>query len=183
MSDSPNNPVQELSTPKKSIKLLIKESYIEVIKKSVGANLFQNLYAEVDGEKTDILQNGRRSCAVFVSRILFMFKLIHDLHASVYEVVRDLESSDWEKAGKPEPGDVLVYETKKFQEEGDEERNHAAFYIGSDEAVSTYYKVSQPIKHHYTYGTKDGEPVRKVVAIYRYDFDANHEKVLARKLS
>jgi len=41
MSDSSNNQVQELSTPKKSVKLLIKESYIEAVKKSVGSNLFQ----------------------------------------------------------------------------------------------------------------------------------------------
>lgn len=181
MKNSSSNSVQELNTPKSSVRFLIKESYIEAIKKSVGVKLFQNLYAEVDGQKTDILQNGRRSCAVFVSRILFMFKLIHDVHASVYELVQDLESSGWEKVETPEIGDVLLWEPRKWTQDS-EVHDHLGFYVGNSEAVSNHYESGEILRHHFTYGEKDGEPVRKITAIYRYDFDSNYEKILLRRL-
>ena len=51
------------------------DTYIVVIKNSVGSNIFRNSYAKVNGKKKDILKNGKVSCAFFVSSILALFPL------------------------------------------------------------------------------------------------------------
>ncbi len=57
--------------------LLPKESYLAMIKNSVGTNMFRNLYATSGGEVQDIVREGELSCAYFVSSILYIFKLVN----------------------------------------------------------------------------------------------------------
>ncbi|MBI2063859.1 MAG: C40 family peptidase [Candidatus Yanofskybacteria bacterium] len=143
-------------------KIILYDSYMQAVKNSIGSNLFRNLYAKIDGRKKDILENGNLSCAIFVSSILYLHKLISDLHATVTGTVNDLEKSGWIKITKPKIGAVLVWETKKF-EKG--QHKHVGFYIGNNKAISHEYEKRQPILHHWTFGAKDGQPIRKVERI------------------
>lgn len=142
------------------------DTYIAIIKNSVGSKMFRNSYAKINGKKTDILQNGMLSCAFFVSSTLFLFKLIKEIHGTVDGTVRDLEQSDWQKIAKPKIGSIIVWEKIDF---GNKDfHKHIGFYIGNNKAISTSSnsKKGQPIIHHCTYGIKRNKPVRKVEAIF-----------------
>ena len=152
-------------------KMLTKYNYLTMINNSIGTEMFRNFYMEIGGQKIDILKDGLLSCAVFVSGVLYLNKMIADTHATVYSTQKDIEKGGWEKVENPKVGDVLVWEAIKWP--GNKEaRKHIGFYIGNDEAISNDYGVGNPQKHHLTYGIKNNLPVRKIEAIYRYQFVA-----------
>jgi len=141
-----------------------------MIENSIGSYIFKNLYMEIDGQKKDVLKNGLLSCAVFVSGILYMNKMINGMHATVNSTVKDLEKSGWIKINEPERGDILVWELYKWP--GDiEEHEHIGFYVGEDMAISNDSKIGSPQKHHFTYGIEESKPVRKIIAVYRFAFE------------
>lgn len=146
------------------VKVILKESYIKAIKNSVGSNLFRNFYAFINGKKKDILENGVLSCAAFTSSILYLFKLTTDTHATVKGTVADLEKSGWVQTKKPREGAVLVWEILKFG--GNDMHRHIGFYVGKNKAISNSKERGYPILHHWTFGVKNGRPVRKVEQIF-----------------
>ena len=140
------------------------DTYIAVIKNSVGSKIFRNSYAKINNKKTDILQNGNLSCAFFISSILVLFKLIKEIHGTVDETVRDLEQSGWQKITKPKIGSVIVWEKIDF---GNKDfHKHIGFYIGNNKAISNSSKWKYPTIHRWTYGIKENRPVRKIEAIF-----------------
>ncbi len=150
---------------KPKIKIHFFETYLAVIRNSVGSNIFRNFYLELDGVKMDATKNGVVSCAFFVSSILNMFshlKLIKEPHLTVKSTVKDLLKSGWKEISKPRPGAVLVWEEKESH--GGRNR-HIGFYIGDGRAVSNDPDAGMPDMHHWTFGEKDGRPVRKVEMI------------------
>ena len=148
------------------------DTYIAVIKNSVGSKMFRNSYAKINGKKGDILKNGELSCAFFVSSVLAffpLFKLIkYPPHATVDGTVRDLEQSGWKSAKggsasggkKPKIGSVIVWEKNHNS------HKHIGFYIGNNKAISTSSKNGQPVIHHWAYEVKKNKPVRKIEAIF-----------------
>jgi len=147
------------------------DTYIAVIKNSVGSKMFRNSYAKINNKKTDILQNGKLSCAFFASSILVLFKLIKEIHGTVDGTVGDLKQSGWKeisaKGGsasggkKPKIGSILVWEKNHNS------HKHIGFYIGNNKAISTSsIKKGRPLIHHWTYGIKRNKPIRKVEAIF-----------------
>ena len=149
---------------KKQITPLLYETYLAVVKNSVGSNIFRNFYAKINGKKVDIMRNGDLSCAFYVSSILTMFQLIQKPHGTIESTVKDLAQSGWKKVKAPKIGSVLIWENLNFDD--GETHKHIGFYIGNNKAVSNSEKLGQPNIHHWTYGTAKGKPVRKVEAIY-----------------
>ncbi|MDP2638938.1 MAG: hypothetical protein Q8P06_02105 [Candidatus Azambacteria bacterium] len=149
---------------KEKIIPILFDTYLAVIKNSVGSKMFRNFYAKVNGKKTDILQNGELSCARFVSSLLYLFKLIENTHATVDGTVKDLEKSGWQKMTKPRIGSVTVWEKINFGKNNF--HKHIGFYIGNNKAISHRREWRHPIIHHWTYGSKNGKPVRKIEAIF-----------------
>ena len=119
------------------------DSYLSVIKNSVGTKMFCHLYASVNGKKIDIAKNGELSCAFYASSVLVIFGLIHEIHATVDSTVRDLERSGWKKAKEPKPGSVIVWEKGV----GSGKHKHIGFCIGKNSAVSNNFKKGYPIVH------------------------------------
>ncbi|MBU6491019.1 hypothetical protein KGQ25_02625 [Patescibacteria group bacterium] len=149
--------------------ILQKESYIAMVRNAEGTRLFRNLYAAVDGKRTDIVRDGDLSCAFFVSSILCFFRLIATPHATVSGLVRDLESSGWRKTEIPMPGDIIVWEPLLLS--SGETHPHIGFFLGGEKAVSNDSETQTPINHHVTFGARsDGTPVRAIVALYTRDF-------------
>ncbi len=146
-------------TRKAKIELLLKESYLAMIKNSVASNLFRNLYAKVAGRKKDVLENGQLSCAVFVSAVLFLNHLIKDNHATVIITLKDMKKSGWYKIKKPKIGSVIVWEKKKFKDGNF--HTHIGFFMGKNKAISNSRTFGQPRYHHYTYHNK-----RKIESIW-----------------
>lgn len=145
---------------KEKVVPILFDTYIAVIKNSIGSKMFRNFYAKVDGKKTDIMKNGDLSCAWFASSLVYLSKLIKEPHATVDSTVKDLEQSGWQKIQKPKIGSVLVWEKNhNFHK-------HIGFYIGNNKAISNNKKIKTPIIHHWTYGIKNGKPVRKIEVIF-----------------
>lgn len=143
---------QAFSTKKQKVILLIPETYLAVIKNSVGSNLFRNLYAKVNGKMTDIVRNGELSCALYVSSVLLLFKLIKEGHATIDSTVKDLKKSGWKRVKKPKIGCVIVWE--KINSGNKDLHKHIGFFIGNNRAVSNISELGYPGEHHSTFGGK-----------------------------
>lgn len=143
------------------VKKLVLESYLAMVRNSVGAKVWQNYYAEIDGEKLDIMYGGSNACAWFVSGVLVMHRLIKSTHATVTSTVEDLEVSKWEKIAEPLPGAVIVYAPLTFEDGSIHE--HVAIYIGDQQAISTSYRQAVTVEHDWRY--RDHEE-RAITAIY-----------------
>lgn len=145
------------------IELLIYDSYLKMIKNSVGTKMFRNLYLKIDSKKTDAAQDGNFSCAFFVSNILLIWGLISEGHANVPSTTRDMLRNGWKKISrdKAKPGDVIVWEEKKFP--NDISHYHNGFYIGNKKAISNDSKKGMPVIHNWDYNGK-----RKIIAVYTH---------------
>ncbi len=146
-----------------AIKPLKKKNYLAMIENSAkGENwMFRNFYVEENGKITDIYNNGRWSCAVLVSSILYLNKLIKDVYGNVLSVNKGMEESGWYEIKELKPGAVIVWESKVGIDDG-KDHYHNGFYVGDDEAISNDSKgTGFPHKHHYTYND-----TRKIEKIY-----------------
>lgn len=133
-----------------SIRLLYKYNYIAFIKNSIGSNIFRNLYAEVDGEKKDITEDGNLSCALFASSILYLFKLVSGAHATVDGTVKDLMKNGWYQIDEPKEGCVLVW--SEADAEGNGSHKHVGFYAGDGKAISNSHQTKSPTEHDWQFG-------------------------------
>lgn len=139
-----------------------------VIQGAPGSKMFGRAYALVDGKKKEVTEKGNLSCALFPSFVLKYFNLIKKGHYTVTGLVRDLEESGWKKIKKPKLGCILVWGVQ------DDKKNknytfghkHIGFYVGNGKAVSNMSSKGCPGKHHWTFGTRNMKPVRKVEAMY-----------------
>ncbi len=142
-------------TPPKVTPLKL-ETYLAVIKNSVGTRMFRTYYALVDGKRKDIMRQGELSCAFFVSFILSGFSLIEGMHGTVEGTVKDLKASGWRHTKTIRIGCVIVWEPIK----GDrgEVHRHIGFYVGNGKAISNDYKKGMPRLHPYK--------TRKITGLY-----------------
>ncbi len=149
------------------IKILNKLSYLTAIKNSEGSKIFKNLWAEVDGVKKDILDDGDLSCAQFVSGILYLHKLINDRHATVDGTIRDLEAGGWYQITEPKEGCVIVWEGIIYPD--GMEHKHIGFYLDNGLAISNSPDEKSPKIHHWTYGDKNSDKYRKISMLLWHD--------------
>lgn len=139
--------------------LIIRDSYLALIKNSVGANFWRNLYFKINGRQQDVLQDGELSCAFFVSSVLLILGLIKEIHTTVKKTLVDMESLGWQEIKKPKLGSVLVWEEKLSHK-------HIGFSLGGKTAISNRSSLHRPGKHHLTFGVKkDGSAKRGIIKI------------------
>ena len=129
--------------------LVLFDSYMAVIRNSVDAHLFRNLYFTIDGAKVDVLNDGDLSCAVFVTALLKLFNLCPDVDTTVDGAVSMLVASGWMDISEPRTGCIFVWESHP----GDDGKNHkhVGFCTGPDTAVSNNYLKRTPDEHGYDY--------------------------------
>jgi hypothetical protein len=142
---------------------LIYDSYLAMIKNSVGTKMFRNLYLEKKNQRIDITNRGSLSCAFFVSNILLIFDLISSGHATVEATTKDMKRNGWKRISQKEakPGDIIIWEKKK--DINGRLHLHNGFYIGNKKAISNDSNKGVPIIHNWDYNNK-----RRIVAIYNY---------------
>jgi hypothetical protein len=131
---------------------LLFETYLAVVKNSVGSKMLRNFFARVSGKRKDVMNNGELSCAFYVSSVLALFKYCKAPHGSVDSTVGDLRKSGWKVAKKPVVGSVLVWSKMDFGK--NDAHKHIGFYIGKDRAISNNYKLGYPTEHHWTFNSK-----------------------------
>lgn len=146
-------------------RILVYDSYLKMIRNSVGTKMFRNLYLKKGNRKIDVTENGELSCAFFVSNVLLIWGLISEGHATIKSVIKDMLKSGWIKISlkKIKPGDVIVWEEKKF-EKGRQHR-HIGFYVSNKKAVSHSDGVKSISAHHWTYNNR-----RNIAEVYRHLF-------------
>jgi hypothetical protein len=149
---------------KPRIKILLKDSYLQFIKNSVGSKSWRNFYALVGGRKKDIMQDGELSCASFVSSVLLMFDLIKKRHATVQGTIKDMKESGWYEIKELKRGAILIWEKRDFPEGS--KHFHIGFAVGKKKAISNSHKHKSPQVHHITYGAKNNKPARKIEKIF-----------------
>jgi len=135
-----------------------KKTLLKLIENSIKSNLFRNLYFFVEtktGRKksVDILKNGELSCAFYVSSLLYLSKLISDLHTTVNGTLKDMEKSGWYKVDKPKKGAIVVWDQRNGH-------YHIGFYWNNKKAVSNYPSRRKPLFHSLNYQN------RKILAFY-----------------
>lgn len=154
-----------------AIDLLKKKNYLATIENSAkGENwMFRNLFFNINGKETDVLEDGGLSCAFFVSAVLYLSKLIGDLHTTVVGTEKDMKERGWIEIKDLKEGAVLIWERKTGNSDG-VPHYHIGFYAGNDRAISNDSRGSGFIhKHHYTYND-----TRKIEKIYWHPaLDAN----------
>lgn len=128
-----------------AIKPIIKDTYLAVIKNSVGSKSFRNFYVLDRGKKIDVTKKGNLSCAWFVSVVLSLFNFIDGPHLTVNRVERELKKYGWREISRPKSGAVIIWGPASFGK--NMLRRHAGFYIGNNKAVSNDSKKGYPIIH------------------------------------
>ncbi len=154
---------------KPNTKIHFFETYLAVIRNSVGSRMFRNFFMEIGGEKIDATRNGEVSCAFFASNVLHMFsalKLITEPHLTVDSTEKDLLARGWREISEPRAGAVLIWESKESH--GGRNR-HIGFYTGNGLAISNDSDTGIPAVSHWTFGEKEGKPIRKVEKILWHD--------------
>lgn len=156
--------------PDSNIVKLQKETYLKMIKNSIGSKLFNSIIVKFKdtGKIKDVFENGQLSCASFVSSVLFLNNYIGSPHATVESTRKDLLKSGWNKiqSNNPKLGDVVVWEKVDF---GNGQANqHIGFVLNKNQAVSTNWKKRKVVGHHITFGGVKNKPKRAIVGVYRY---------------
>lgn len=150
--------------------LRLRKTYLAVIRGSVDSTMFRHLYANVDGVEKDILDDGLKSCAYYVSFILCPFNLLQAPHATVKGLRTGLLLNGWtEVSQEPREGEVVVWE--EAAQAGGEMHFHAGFCMGDGTAISHVDRTRTPQEHHLTFGlNEDDSPKRKIISVYTHSF-------------
>ncbi len=149
------------------VKPILFDTYLAVIKNSVGSRLFRNVYATVNGKKRDILHGGILGCSFFVSSLLVVLRLIKEIHTTVAGTVQDMERSGWKGTKQLKPGAIILWEKMgKGDEYVAEGHRHLGFYIGRNLAISNSRKQRGPVVHHVTFGVRNGKAIRGIEKIF-----------------
>lgn len=139
---------------KPKVETLLRESYFALIKNSVDTKMFQQFYVKLNGRKEEVLHNGDRSCAYYVSSILVIFKLIKDVQLTVHRTIADMKKTGWKEIKRPRKGCVIVWKEKKYGKNNP--HKHIGFYLGKNIAISNNSSKGTPIKHPYkTYNGRE----------------------------
>lgn len=125
-----------------------KATYLAMINKLPGTELFQTLYVTNEqGQIIDVSENGRLSCALVVSRLLTIFQLIDRPHATVGSTIKAIEKMGWTKSDSPVVGGLVVWPPL-------DGHAHIGFCIGDGGCISNNADLGVPSIHQLT--MKDG---------------------------
>lgn len=145
-----------------------KKNYLAMIENAAkGENwIFRNFYVVQDGMEKDVYKDGRWSCSVFVSSILYLHNSMLEFlkkehwikftHANVESTTKDMTANGWYEIKELHPGAVIVWENKLGKDDN-AMHSHNGFCVNETEAISNDSKGSGfPHKHHITYNDTRG---------------------------
>lgn len=132
-----------------AVRPLIKDTYLAVIKNSVGSKSFRNFYILSGRKKIDVVKNGNLSCAWFVSVILSLFGIIDRPHLTVERVEYELKKFGWRKVSRPKAGAIIIW--KQAGSGKEILHRHIGFYVGGNRAVSNDSKKGYPVIHDWKF--------------------------------
>ena len=156
------------------MRILYRKNLLIMAKNSVGTNLFRNFFMDTTGLKqldgtpypageTDIAENGRNSCAKFISSLLVLNELISHIHTLVPSTEKDMIASGWYKINQPKAGAIIVWSSLK----GNDGQDHTHIGICTDGglAISNDSRgIGVPIQHRIDCqgSTEGGRPIESI---------------------
>jgi hypothetical protein len=180
-----------------SLEFRKRETYLALIKNSVGSSMFQDLYflnnneepfeGIEPGELVNIAKNGELSCPYFVSSVLHLLGGVIDApHATIEGTVKAMQARGWQKLRLTDdlrPGDVVVWEKNPAGDSAhySEGHGHIGFILDRDTAVSTSARKKAVIAHD-PYFKNMGEDIkeRQIVEIYAHPELTDHPELQKR---
>ena len=160
-----------------------KETYMALIKNSVGTKLFSSLYFYNTSENpfegipaheaVDVLKDGQLSCPYFVSSILHLLGgAIDTPHATVEGTIRGMVARGWQEVEDKKlcPGDVVVWALKEDDGAGHykEGHRHIGFILDKKTALSTSTTQKCVVAHDPWFRKNGEEEGRKIVRIFAH---------------
>lgn len=143
------------------------ETYLSMIRNSVGSRQYQSLFIEGNPPR-DVIENGRFACAYFASAICTLNTItIGGIHTTVVKTIADLVRSGAYLIPEPIPGAIIIWGPKLASD--NKPHKHIGFYIGDDAAISTDGVTGIPTEHHFTFGLTVNGPVRPIEAIFFHE--------------
>lgn len=144
-------------------------TYLAMIEGGVGSQQYARLFVHREaGEPHDVIGNGKFACAYFASSILTLTALItQGVHTTVVETIEDMIKSEWYQIDDLLKGAVIIW-GPKLASDGVHHK-HIGFYLGNEVAISTDGITGIPTRHHVTYGTTDGQPLRTIETIFFHE--------------
>jgi hypothetical protein len=152
---------------KQKPKRLLFQTYLQLIRNSVGTQMFRSFYIQVpDGSRVDALDDGSNSCAFYVSSVLTLFNKHSGVHGTVKSTIADLHHTGWRQVetGDMKAGDVILWDAVEIDGASYE---HVGFYIGDNRAVSTSWTEKKVVEHDVYF---DG--ARTIRDVFRSDWDS-----------
>jgi hypothetical protein len=145
-------------TKEEKPQLLLLDTYLALIRNSVGTKMFQENYAFYEGKRQNLVEGGNLSCAYYVTFLLKGLGLIDELHLTVTGTEQALQKHGWKHTTKLKPGAIVTWESEEFD---DGPHKHIGFFIGNKRAVSTSFKTQTVIEH-----SADFEGKRRIESMY-----------------
>ncbi len=145
----------------------MKKNLINIAKNFLGSKGFSQFF---DQAGIDILDNGDKSCAIFISTVLVMTRLIDGVSFTVKGILWRIENSNrFMRINKPslqklQKGDIIVWSA--ISQGGNE---HVGIYIGDGMAISNRSALGAPGEHPVIYTGYDRGKEKKadIKCIYR----------------
>ena len=126
---------------------IVLKNFLASVEGAIGTSMFRHLYVRDEtNRESDVLENGKLSCAYAVSSLLTLYGLIDAPHATVATTLKRMAESGWRASDAPHVGAVAYWP----EYEGNE---HIGFVVSERECVSNSSKEGTPIRHGMTLST------------------------------
>lgn len=146
--------------------LAVYESYLEMIKNSVGSKMFQSVFVQDGNRVIDVTDKGDLACANYVSSVLSHFRLIAcPFYTTVDKTLEDMILSGWVRCDTAVAGAVVVWKGKTCSD--GLSHKHIGFCLDETQAVSNCPVERSPRKHG-IHCLLDGKRERAVEAFFVY---------------
>lgn len=110
--------------------------------KELGSTAYRHYFqVSTAGETTDVVWNGDRACAFFVSRVLHRQALLACPHVRIASTLDCMAASGWEKDATERVGDVVVWDDVLGATQ------HMGIVVGKGLYVSNSSSLRRPMVH------------------------------------
>jgi hypothetical protein len=157
MPDTPNPnfippSIEPAAVHKPTVVPSLLDNYLALITNSKDSKLFRQWYCLVDGQKTEVMDDGSFSCAFYVTSLLKLLDLAHEIQITVHRAISEMERSGWQTIAEPRRGAVVVWDAIPAEDQRwGRKVKHIGFCLGDGHAISASAKQRQIVVHPLDY--------------------------------
>lgn len=115
---------------------------MSALHKELGSTAYRHYFqVNTAGETADVVRDGDRACALFVSRVLHRQSLLRCPHVRIASTLACMTASGWERDTAERVGDVVVWD------DAASETQHMGIVVGNGLFVSNSSNRGRPVVH------------------------------------